>query len=330
MLLTFEPLTLRLRQPFVIAHGVSTSRENVLVRVDAGIGEAAAVPYLGETRARISLYLEALDLSAVDDPLALADLIDGLPAGSSAARAAVDMALYDAFGQRLGQPLYRLLGLNPERMPPSSFTIPIGTPEQMAEQARASVLPVLKLKLGGEGDEARVAAVRAATSRPLRADANAGWSVEHARRMLPLLVEHGVELLEQPLPAGDMDGLRALSRIASRPALYADESIRGTADIVAHAGLVEGVVLKLAKCGGIRATLRDITVARALGLDVLLSCMIESSVAVTAAAHLAPLCQHVDLDGPLLIDNDPFVGVSYRSGRLWLPDRPGLGLVPRA
>jgi L-Ala-D/L-Glu epimerase / N-acetyl-D-glutamate racemase len=325
-----EPLTLRLRQPFNIAHGVSTTRDNVLVRIGAGMGEAAAVPYLGETRERIVQYLASLDLPTGADPDALADTLDALPPGSAAARAAVDMALHDAFGQRLGQPLYRLFGLNPERIPPSSFTIPIGSPASMAEQARTATLPVLKLKLGNaEGDEARLAAVRAATSLPLRADANAGWTLARAERMLPLLADHGVELIEQPLPAGDLDGLRVLSRLARRPAIFADEGIRSTADIVAHAGLVDGVVLKLAKCGGIRGTLRDIGVARALGLDVLLSCMIESSLAVTAAAHLAPLCQQVDLDGPLLVDGDPFEGVLYEGGRLRLPSRPGLGVLRR-
>lgn len=325
-----EPLTLRLRQPFNIAHGVSTTRDNVLVRIGAGVGEAAAVPYLGETRERIMLYLDSLDLPTSADPGALADTLDALPPGSAAARAAVDMALHDAFGQQLGQPLYRLFGLNPERIPPNSFTIPIGTPAAMAEQARAATLPVLKLKLGDEGDEARIAAVRAATSLPLRADANAGWTLARAERMLPLLADHGVQLIEQPLPAGDLDGLRVLSRLARRPAIFADEGIRSTADIVAHAGLVDGVVLKLAKCGGIRGALRDIGVARALGLDVLLSCMIESSLAVTAAAHLAPLCQHIDLDGPLLVADDPFEGVLYEGGRLRLPTRPGLGVLRRA
>ena len=178
-------------------------------------------------------------------------------------------------------------------------------------------------------DLARVDAVRAASALPIRVDANAGWTRESAARLLPRLVERGVSLCEQPLPAGDREGLRALSRLAQRPALFADEGIRTSADIVAHAGLVEGVVIKLAKSGGIRGALRDITLARALGLEVLLSCMIESSVAVTAAAHLAPLCQHVDLDGALLIDNDPFEGVVLHEGRLILPDRPGLGLVAR-
>jgi L-alanine-DL-glutamate epimerase-like enolase superfamily enzyme len=330
MRIEIEPLSLRLRQPFAIAHGVSTTRENVLVRIEGGLGEAAAVPYLGETRDRIVADLQRVDLSGAHDPFALADLLDQLPSASAAARAAVDMALYDAFGQRLGQPLYRLLGLNPDRIPPSSFTIAIAEPEQMAAEARASALPVLKLKLGAVGDEARIAAVRAATTRPLRADANAGWSRQQAARLLPLLFEHGVTLIEQPLAAGDLGGLRDLSRLSRRPAIYADEGIRSTADILAHAGVVDGIVVKLAKCGGIRAALRDITLARALGLEVLLSCMIESSLAVTAAAHIAPLCQHVDLDGPLLILDDPFEGVIYRDGRLILPDRPGLGVVARA
>jgi L-Ala-D/L-Glu epimerase len=330
MRIEIEPLSLRLRQPFAIAHGVSTTRENVLVRIEGGLGEAAAVPYLGETRERIIADLERIDLSAASDPLALVDLLDQLPAGSAAARAAVDMALHDAFGRHLGQPLYRLLGLNPERIPPSSFTIAIAEPEQMAAAARASTLPVLKLKLGAAGDEARIAAVRAATARPLRADANAGWSRQQATRLLPALFDHGVTLIEQPLAAGDLEGLRELSRLPRRPALYADEGIRSTADILAHAGVVDGIVIKLAKCGGIRAALRDINLARALGLEVLLSCMIESSLAVTAAAHIAPLCQHVDLDGPLLIQGDPFEGVTYHEGRLILPDRPGLGVIARA
>jgi L-alanine-DL-glutamate epimerase-like enolase superfamily enzyme len=348
MRLVIEALSLRLRQPFVIAHGASTTRDNVLVRlvdegaVDAdgasareGLGEAAAVPYLGESRAGIAAYLEALERSRPAlDPLALAHVIDALPPGSAAARAAVDMALHDAFGKALGQPLYRLLGLCPERIPPSSFTIAIGTPEEMARAARAAPLPVLKLKLGAGDSDAddlgRVDAVRAASALPIRVDANAGWSRQRAEWLLPQLAERGIELCEQPLPAGDLDGLRALSRLPRRPAIFADESIKSSADIMAHAGLVDGVVIKLAKSGGIRGALRDITLARALGLDVLLSCMIESSLAVTAAAHIAPLCQHVDLDGPLLIDDDPFEGVLHREGRLVLPDRPGLGVSARA
>jgi L-alanine-DL-glutamate epimerase-like enolase superfamily enzyme len=198
----------------------------------------------------------------------------------------------------------------------------------MADRAREADSPVLKLKLGSDDDIARLTAVRQATNARLRADANGGWDLARAQQMLPVLLAHDVELIEQPLPAGDLDGLRALSKLQARPAIFMDESIKEASDIVRHAGLVEGVVIKLAKSGGIRGALQQIAVARALGLDVMLGCMIETSVAVTAAAHLAPLAQYVDLDAPLLIKNDPFCGVRYDHGRLRLPTGPGLGLNP--
>ncbi|HTQ05696.1 MAG TPA: dipeptide epimerase [Polyangiaceae bacterium] len=329
MQLSFEPLTLKLRRPFNIAHGTSHTRQNVLVRIDGGIGEAAAVPYYGETADGIAAYLSALDFRAVADPFEIEDLVAALPPGSPAARAAVDIALHDLWGQALDQPLYRLFGLNPNRIPATSFTLAMDTPRAMAEAAAAASETSLKIKLGAGDDAARIASVRAATRAPLRADANGGWTREQALRLLPLLAEHGFELIEQPLPAGDVDGLRALAELRSRPPIFVDESIATSADIVAHRGLVDGVVVKLAKCGGIRAALRQIAVAAACDMDVMLGCMVESSVAVTAAAHLAPLAKYVDLDGPLLIDNDPLRGVEYRGGRLVLPAGPGLGLCSR-
>lgn len=327
--ISWQPLTLQLRQPFRIAHGVSDARHNILVRVGGGIGEAAAVPYLGETPDGIIDYLRGVDLGSVRDPLHVEDLIARLPPGSAAARAALDIAFHDAWGKALGQPLYRLFGLNPERIPPTSITIPIASPEEMAEAARQADAPALKIKLGTDEDELRFGAIRRATRARLRVDANGGWTLARAKQLLPLLHEYQVELVEQPLPAGDFEGLRALAQLRSRPPLFVDESIKTSADILAHQGLVEGIVVKLAKSGGIRGALRQITLARALGLEVMLSCMIESSVAVTAAAHLAALAQWVDLDGPLLVSNDPFEGVRYRQGQLLLPDAPGLGLHAR-
>jgi L-alanine-DL-glutamate epimerase-like enolase superfamily enzyme len=327
--LSWQPLPLQLIHPFRIAHGTSSVRHNVLVRVEDGVGEAAAVHYHGETPEGIVEYLRGVELTAHSDPMHIVEILAGLPAGSAAARAGIDIALHDAWGRSLGQPLYRLFGLNPERIPLTSFTIPLGAPEEMAERARSTDAPVLKIKLGlGAEDRTRIAALRSATNVPLRVDANGGWSLAGAEALLPELAEQGVELVEQPLPVGDLEGLRRLSQLRSRPPLFADESIKSTADILAHQGLVEGVVIKLAKSGGIRGALEQITLARSLGLDVMLGCMIESSVAVTAAAHLAPLCQYVDLDGPLLIRNDPFQGVTYERGRLRLPARPGLGLLP--
>jgi L-Ala-D/L-Glu epimerase len=330
MQISWQPLTLQLIQPFRIAHGVSDTRENVLVRVAGGVGEAAAVPYHGETREGIVRYLEGVDLTRFGDASELTSILKQLPAGSAAARAAIDIALHDAWGQALQQPLYRLFGLDPTQVPLTSFTIPLADPEQMAEQARTSHAPILKIKLGTDADEARLSALRLATNTPLRVDANAGWTLARARRLLPLLAEHGVELVEQPLPVGDLDGLRALRQLRSRPPIFADESIKTSSDILAHHGLVDGVVIKLGKSGGLHAAREQIALARSLGLEVMLGCMIESSIAVTAAAHLGQLAQYIDLDGPLLIRNDPFIGVEYDAGRLRLPDRPGLGLLPRS
>jgi L-alanine-DL-glutamate epimerase-like enolase superfamily enzyme len=328
---SFEPLTLELRQPFHIAHGSSDRRHNVLLQLHGGLGEAAAVTYLGETREGIQAYFDTLDFAVLEDPFQLRDNIKRLPEGSPAARAAIDMALHDAWGQALGHPLYRLFGLDPKRIPETSLTIALASPAIMAERARSADTPLLKIKLGGgDEDQARLLAIRAATSKRLRVDANAGWTLERARYLLPLLAEHDVELVEQPLSVGDLEGLRTLAALPRRPALFVDESIKSSRDIAAHAGLVEGVVIKLAKSGGLLAARDQIAVAHALGLEVMLGCMIESTLAVTAAAHLAPLVEHVDLDGPLLIANDPFDGLRYLpGGKLELPERPGIGVVRR-
>jgi L-Ala-D/L-Glu epimerase len=327
MLLTWQPITLDLARPFNIAHGVSLARHNVFVRIESGLGEAAAVSYHHETQLGIIEYLRSVDLSAVDDPFQLDDILAGLPTGSAAARAGIDMALHDLCGQRMGQPLYRLLGLNPARSPETSYTIAIDTPEAMAQVAASCGKPIVKIKLGSKDDEARVRSVRQATNATIRVDANGAWSREQALHLLPILDEYGVELAEQPLSVADRDGLRQLMRLKSRPRIFADEGIRTASDILAHAGLVDGIVVKLAKCGGIREAVRQIALARALDLEVMIGCMIETSAAVTAAAHLAPLAQYADLDGPLLIQNDPVRGVQYQGGRLILPSAPGLGLT---
>ncbi len=335
--LTCTPLTLDLRTTFRIAHGASDQRHNVLVEVrdDAGrvgLGEAAAVAYHGETQAGIMDYLAGVGGSDLlgDDPALLEDVLARLPAGSQAGRAAVDLALHDLWGQRLGQPLYRLFGLNPTRIPPTSFTIAMDAPEVMAAQAREVGLPLLKVKVGGADDAAMLAAIRGATDARLRIDANAGWTREQAAVLMPRLAHFGLELVEQPLPVGDIDGLRALRALNLGVPIFADESIKTARDVAAHAGAVDGVVIKLMKTGGLREALRAIHTARALGMQVMLSCMVESSVGVTAAAHLAPLCDYVDLDGPLLVKNDPFTGVVYAGAQLTLPERPGLGVMRRA
>jgi len=331
---------LTLRTPFRTAHGGSDTRRNVIVSVEQqgqiGWGEAAGLSYHGESEAGILAHLQraAPVLASVAEPLdseaALDAVLDRLPEGSRAATAALDLALHDLWGRHQGLPLYRLLGLDPGQAPNTSFTVGLDTPDAMARRAAASGLPLLKLKLGGDDDEAIVAAVRdACPDATLRVDANAGWSRERAAALIPHLARHGLEFVEQPLAADDVDGLRRLRGLGLGVPIYADESVRTADDVTRLAGAVDGVVIKLMKCGGLRAARRAIAAARAGGMRVMIGCMIESSVGVTAAAHLAPLCDEADLDGPLLVTDDPFRGVGYSGARLRLPDGPGLGVTPR-
>jgi L-alanine-DL-glutamate epimerase-like enolase superfamily enzyme len=332
MRLTWESLTLELRTTFRIAHGADDRRYNVLARLDDGFGEAAAVTYHGETQSGIMEYLSRVvdDLGKCDDPSLIEDTLNRLPKGSQAARAAIDLALHDVWGKRLGQPLYRLFGLDPTRLPLTSFTIAMDEPALMAQRAKESGLPIIKIKVGGENDEAMVAAIRRATNAKLRVDANAGWTREQAAAMIPRLAQYELEFIEQPLPVGDIEGLRWLRAQKFGLPIFADEPVKTARDVAAHAGAVDGVVVKLMKTGGIREALRAIHTARALDMQVMVSCMIESSVGVTAAAHLAPLCDYADLDGPLLIRNDRFQGVRYDGARMILPESAGLGVTGAA
>jgi L-alanine-DL-glutamate epimerase-like enolase superfamily enzyme len=249
--------------------------------------------------------------------------------GEPAAEAAIDMALCDLAGKKLGVPLYELMGLDARQTPVTSFTIGMDTPEVVeAKVVEAGGYEVLKIKMGSDEDRQILEAVRAVTDRPLRVDANEGWTLEGARARLEWLESMGVELVEQPLPAGQLEEMRELRRVSPLP-LFADESVYRAADIPRLAGAFDGINIKLMKCGGLAEARRMIAVARAHGMQVMLGCMIESSLAITAAAHLSPLVDFADLDGNLLIANDPFVGVTVKDGRLVLPEGPGLGVRPR-
>ena len=325
-----EPITLKLEMPFRIAHGTSHARHNILVRIGdgthQGLGEAAPVRQHHETQEGVLDYLESLPPLA-KDPFHLEELLAALPPGSQSARAAIDIALHDLIGKRLGLPLYRLFGLNPESSPPTSMTVSIGTAEEVQGWARdaAKRFTILKLKLGHENPLELVRAVRAVTDVRLVADANCAWTVEQALVLIPALADLGLEWIEQPLPEEDLDGLRQI-REASPIPIFADEPVRTARDIARLAGCVDGVNIKVMKAGGLREALRMIAVARAHGLQVLLGCMIETSLGITAAAHLAPLVDWADLDGNQTVTNDPFSGVQVEQGRLVLPDGPGVGV----
>jgi L-alanine-DL-glutamate epimerase-like enolase superfamily enzyme len=249
--------------------------------------------------------------------------------GQFAAQAALDIALMDWVGQKLGIPLYRYFGLDPKAAPVTTFSIGIDTPEITRQKVReAAAFPVLKIKVGLDTDEATIAAVRSVTNKPLRVDANEGWKdKEVAVRKINWLATQGVEFVEQPMPADMLEETRWVHERVHLP-LIGDESCRHAGDIPKLVGIFDGVNVKLDKAGGIREAFQMIKLARDLGLRTMLGCMVSSSVSVTAAAHLSPLVNYADLDGNLLIANDPFVGVQVKEGKLILPQGPGLGLKP--
>jgi L-Ala-D/L-Glu epimerase len=332
-----EVLTLRTTHPFIIARGGQSDHRTVWVRLadgegNEGWGEAAPSKYYGETADSVVTALQLYGTMMPDDPFQLEDAErrwENKLRGNAAARAALSTALHDLIGKRLGVPLFRLWGLDPCLAPKSTFTIGLDTPERIqAKVKEAEPYPILKVKLGTDQDLEILQAIRGATDKEIRVDANCGWTVKRALRMLPVLDEFGVTVLEQPLAPHDLDGLAAVTAQADIPVI-ADESCLTTVDIPPLVGKVDGINIKLAKCGGLREALRMIAVARAHGLMVMVGCMIESSIGITAAAHFTPLVDIVDLDGAALLSNDPFVGATIEGGQVTLPAGAGLGVRRR-
>lgn len=332
-----EVLTLRTRHPFIIARGGNTEYRTLMVRlVDQdgveGWGEAAATRFYGETLETVQAALQTYGALLPEDPFQLEDAEQRWELalhGNPAARVALSAALHDLVGKRLGMPVWKLWGLDRAKAPRSTFTIGIDTPEKMrAKVEEAAQYPILKIKLGTDHDIELLRTVRNATDRELRVDANAGWTVKRAISMLPVLREFGVTVLEQPLPPTDLDGFAEIRRRADIP-LIADESCRTAADIPPLVGKVDGINIKMAKCGSLREALRMIAIARAHHLMVMVGCMIESSLGITAAAQITPLVDIVDLDGAALLANDPFVGAEITGGQVTLSDAPGLGVRRR-
>ena len=334
---SFEILDLETAYPFGIARGTHQAYRRVWVRLtdDDGLegwGEADPSYYYGETAETVVAALAAYGPALPSDPFDLEAAEARLAATlthNPSARSALSAALHDLVGKRLGVPLWKLWGLDPAAAPLSSFTIGLDTLDVVRRKVReAAAYPILKIKVGTPDDPAVLQAVREETDKRLRVDANAGWTLKEAMARLPLLEEMGVELIEQPLAPDDIEGLHVL-RGAARLPIIADESCRTAADIPRLAGAVDGINIKLAKCGSLREALRMIAVARAHHLRVMVGCMIESSLGITAAAHLTPLLDYVDLDGAALLKHDPFCGASIDGGRVTLPTLPGLGVTTR-
>lgn len=332
-LLTWEKIVLNLRNPFRLSYGVSETREIYWMKLDGGEGwgESAIPPYYKVDAGAMTSYWERMVRTKRRPPENLAEVEAWIGSdGPAPARCAVDLAVCDRIGRKAGLPLYALFGLPKPQPQPTSFTIAIDTPEEMARMAaEIAAYPVIKVKLGSEDDLTRLKAIRAA--RPdarLRVDANAGWSRNKAAELLPLLEPLGLEMIEQPVVKEDIGGLGWLQKQTSIP-IVADESVQSEEDVrrLAAAG-VAGINLKLMKLGGLIPTLKILHLAQELGLRIMLGCMIETSIGTTAMAHLSGAAEWLDLDAPLLISNDPFKGLEYdEHANLLVPDRPGIGIL---
>jgi L-alanine-DL-glutamate epimerase-like enolase superfamily enzyme len=329
---------LTLKHTWTIARNSSDYKDNVFVRIErdgvAGWGEAAPNIRYGESAEKTLAVLEqARPLLESGDWFEYVDLRrrwETFTKDQTCAGAALDMAVLDWVGRRLNVPLYQLFGLDRNKAPVTTFSIGIDTPDVVRQKVReAAEFPVLKIKVGRDNDAEILAAVRDVTNCPLRVDANEGWrDKQTALDKIRWLQDLGVELIEQPMPAAMLEESAWLRDRVDIPIL-ADEAVKRVADIPKLAQAYDGINIKLMKSGGIQEALRMIHVARALGLKIMLGCMIASSVSITAAAHLSPLIDYADLDGNLLIANDPFTGVTVDRGRLVLPAGPGLGVTER-
>jgi L-alanine-DL-glutamate epimerase-like enolase superfamily enzyme len=324
-------VTLELAETFVISRSARDAEDVVHVELTLsgirGYGEAAPVDRYDESAESALAYVEEHADLLGDDPFALEEIMARLPAREFAARAALDAALHDLQGKLVGRPVYQLLGL-PRAGPPTTWTIWLGDPDDMArraEQVRGR-FKRLKLKLGaGDGrDVERVRAVRDVADVPLQVDVNEGWSLDEARAALAQLAELGVDYCEQPLPAGDPGGVEL--KAESPLPIYVDEDCHTLADVAPCAERAHGINVKLAKSGGIREAVRMVHAARAFGLGCMLGCMIESGLGIAAGAQIASLFDHVDLDGNILIAHDPWPGVQFEDGVQLPSDQPGLGV----
>ena len=326
--------------PFVIARGGASEHRLMRVRITSddgveGWGEAAPNRFYGETAdtalgalARLTPIVEQCDAWAIED--VEAEMNRAIRFNGSV-KSAISAALHDLAGKRLGVPVYKLWGLNPANAPLSSFTIAIAANDDELRRRieQASSYPILKIKLGTDHDEHIIRTVReAAPTKVLRVDANAAWTPKRALRMVDVLVECGVEYLEQPLPPHDIDGLRFVRERSVLP-VTADESCVVASDIPRLVGAVDGINIKLSKCGGLREALKMIATARSHGMLVMAGCMIETSLGITAAAHFAPLLDYADFDGAALLSDDPYLGATISAGKIEIPSGPGLGVTRR-
>ena len=336
MHLSFFPYELQLQHTFTVASYSRTTTPDVQVEIEydgyVGYGEASMPPYLGHTVESVCAFLQKVDLEQFSDPFQLEDIlayVDSLSEGDAPAKAAIDIALHDLVGKLIGQPWWRLWGLDAAKAPSTTFTIGIDTPEVVREKTLecAGRFNILKVKVGLDSDEEMIKTIRSVTDLPLAVDANQGWK-DRSKALDEIfwLKENGVVMVEQPMAVDRLDDIAWITERSPLP-IFADESIQRLRDIPAIKGAFNGINIKLMKCTGMREAWKMLNYGRAEGMRVMIGCMTETSCACTAAAQLSPAVDFADLDGNLLISNDRFEGMTVRDGRMILPDRPGLGLI---
>jgi L-Ala-D/L-Glu epimerase len=332
--LQFVPYDLQLIHTFTLANSSRKDTPDMLTRIEfdnvVGYGEASMPPYLGESIDSATKFLSSLNLSQFTDPFEIEEIlnyVDSVMPGNTAAKASVDIALHDLVGKIMKQPWYKIWGYNPADTPDTSFTIGIDKPEVVRQKVlEAEPYKILKVKLGKDTDHQMIDTIRSVTDRPLCVDINQGWTdKEKALEDIFWLKENGVLFVEQPMPKTSIDDMAWLTQHSPLPTI-GDESIQRLPDVTKAHGVYSGINIKLMKCTGMREAHEMLTLARSLDMKVMMGCMTETSCALSAAAQLAPKADWADLDGNLLISNDPFSGMRIVDGKVTLFDKPGIGI----
>lgn len=341
MKLRFFPYELKLRHVFTVASYSRSTTPDVQVEIEydgiIGYGEASMPPYLQRelgTMDSVLAFLKKVQdgIGQFPDPFQLEDIlayVDKLSPGDAAAKAAVDIALHDLVGKLLQAPWYRIWGLDKDKAPSTTFTIGIDTPDVVREKTKecAEQFNILKVKLGRDNDKEMIEVIRSVTDLPIAVDANQGWTDKHyAIDMIHWLKEKGIVMIEQPMPKTQLDDIAWVTQQSPLP-IFADESLQRLGDVAGLKGAFHGINIKLMKCTGMREGWKMVTLARALGMKVMVGCMTETSCACSAAAQFSPAVDFADLDGNLLIANDRFKGMEVVKGKITLPDLPGIGVV---
>lgn len=334
MKLSFKPYTLELKHVFTVAVNSRKTTPVMLTEIEydgiKGYGEASMPPYLGESQETATAFLSKVDLEQFDDPFQMENIlsyVDSIDSKNTAAKASVDIALHDLVGKLLNQPWYKIWGYDKSKTPDTTFTIGIDTAEVVRQKVKeAAEFKVLKVKLGKDNDKEMIETIRSVTDVPLTADANQGWKDKHqALDMINWLNEKNVLYVEQPLPKEMIEENAWITQNSPLPIL-GDESIQRLGDLIKMKDVYTGVVVKLMKCTGMREANKMISLAHSFNMKVMLGCMTETSCAISAASQLSPMADWADLDGALLIKNDPFEGMKVIDGKVTLSDYPGIGL----